>query len=127
MVEPLLLSTFVCQLCLSLTPFPTLFLFSPMPSLATPIITVSTPEDVVGAKEVKSSDEKLSEYEYAASDDEKSPKNRSLGTYYALHARYENCLVLYMMFSSRKTEPGNMWKNPTYPFLSLLSMDVCVN
>ncbi|KAG4112059.1 hypothetical protein ERO13_D13G139700v2 [Gossypium hirsutum] len=100
---------------------------NPLPVLAHAVTGYSNHNSVDGAKEVKSSDEKLSEYEYAASDDEKSPKNRSLGTYYALHARYENCLVLYMMFSSRKTEPGNMWKNPTYPFLSLLSMDVCVN
>ncbi|KAG8496484.1 hypothetical protein CXB51_009111 [Gossypium anomalum] len=68
------------------------------------------PEDVVGAEEVKSSDGKLS-------------------TYYALHARYENCLVLYMMFSSRKIQTRQNWgtcgKIPTYPFLSLLSMDVC--
>ncbi|TYG37804.1 hypothetical protein ES288_D13G170500v1 [Gossypium darwinii] len=81
---------------------------NPLPVLAHAVTGYSNHNSVDGAKEVKSSDEKLS-------------------TYYALHARYENCLVLYIMFSSRKTEPGNMWKNPTYPFLSLLSMDVCVN
>ncbi|TYH60711.1 hypothetical protein ES332_D08G314000v1 [Gossypium tomentosum] len=57
------------------------------------------PKDVVGAEEVKSSD--------------------------------KNCLVLYMMFSSRKIRTRQnrvtSGKIPTYPSLSLLSMDVCVN
>ncbi|KAG8503328.1 hypothetical protein CXB51_001364 [Gossypium anomalum] len=77
------------------------------------------PKDVVGAEEINMLPRMM----------RKSPKNRSLGTYYALHTHYENCLVLYMMFSSRKIRTrqnqGIFGKIPTYPFLSLLSMDVC--
>ncbi|KAG8491800.1 hypothetical protein CXB51_015029 [Gossypium anomalum] len=82
------------------------------------------PKDVVGAEEVKSIKMNMLSRMMR-----KSPKNRSLGTYYALHTHYENCLVLYMMFSSRKIRTrqnrGIFGKIPTYPLLSLLSMDVC--
>ncbi|KAG8480099.1 hypothetical protein CXB51_025381 [Gossypium anomalum] len=82
------------------------------------------PKDVVGAEEVKSMKMNMLPRMMR-----KSPENRSLGTYYALHTHYENCLVLYMMFSSRKLRTlqnrGIFGKIPTYPFMSLLSMDVC--
>ncbi|KAG8486430.1 hypothetical protein CXB51_019906 [Gossypium anomalum] len=124
MMEPLLLSAFVCQF-----------------SNALPDLLFVLAHAIVGYSNRNSVDkycEKCVKLEDVVRVEEmnmlprmmmKSPKNRSLGIYYALRTRYENCLVLYIMFSSRKSRTrqnrGTCGKIPTYPFLSLLSMDVC--
>ncbi|TYI15164.1 hypothetical protein ES332_A08G168400v1 [Gossypium tomentosum] len=77
------------------------------------------PEDVVGVEEVKSSDEKLSEDEYTASDDEEIAKKQIfrhiLCPAYSL--RKLSCVVhdVQLQENSNTTELGNMWKNSYLP------------